>query len=545
MAAFVRSTVLPIRTVAAALFRPTRSLGRRTGQSAFWYFTARWLDRLCVIARLVLVAAFLRPDQLGLVSVAMFAVNVLELLTQSGVQQALVQRRDITRTDLDVGWSILVVRGTLLSAIVVVSAPLIATFFHSPTAVVVIRILGLAPFLTGLTNVGIVLFERDLEFRRRTVYQVGGTVADLGLSVGLVALLDDPLGLALGITGGHVARVVLSYLIHPYRPRPRLDLAAARALLAFGRWVSLSWGFVFVAIQGAEAVVGKLLGADTLALYQNASRLADLPASEITAVIEGVAFPAYARAQDDPRLIALAYRRAVRVVTFVTFPLAALLIGIAEPLTHLFFHADWYGMVPLIRILALAGAMRSAISLGSPLFLATNSTRFEVLMQGSRLATLAVTIGPATLWWGIEGTCWATVLAMLACFPFWVAGSRRLSGGTRWSVVEPLLANGILGGIAGGTVYLVASQAGLPLLLGVVVAPILGLGAVLVAAIALERLAGYGAWSDVRLLAVASIKAMRVSEPGSSSLARHSSPGSGLAPSSADGTTAVTSGHAL
>jgi O-antigen/teichoic acid export membrane protein len=378
--------------------------------------------------RLVLVAAVLPPSELGLASVAAFAVGAVDLVTQSGIHQAIVQRRRVGARELNVGWTIGVLRGASLTLCLALGAAPVADFFHAPDAVPLLRLLGLAPLLHGLGNIGVSLLDRDLDFRRRLGYQVGATAADMALSVALVLALRSSWGLALGITGGHVARLVLSYALHPYRPRVAWDRDVARDLLGFGRWITLSWWFVLVAFQGPEAVVGRVLGAASLAIFQVANRLGDLPAAEVTNMLAVVAFPAFARLQDDRAAVAGGYLRALRVVCLVTMLLAATLGALAAPLTQLLFLPEWRELASVLAILAVGGALRSIASLGTPLFLGTNRARIEAGMQLTRALVLVAAVVPLTLASGTNGAAAASVLATASTIPIGLWGSCRASG---------------------------------------------------------------------------------------------------------------------
>jgi O-antigen/teichoic acid export membrane protein len=449
------------------------TLAQQTGGGIFWFFLTYILDRGLQIARLILVAAIIDPAQQGLVGIAIFSVSALDIATQSGVQQAVVQKRQVTDEDLDAAWMVSLLRGVVLSVIIIAAAPWLAAFFGAPDSEAILRLIGFTPLINGLNNIGVALFERHFQFRRRLVFQVGGTAADLMLSVGLALMLRDAWGLALGITGGHLARLALSFMLQPYRPRLTFDWARIRELLGFGRWITSSWFLIFIAYQGAEAAVGRMLGAASLALYQISNRLGDFP-GELTNVIGVVAFPAYSRLQDDARRLTSAYLRAIRLATFVTLPVAATVVTLADPFTHLLFRPAWYEVSGLIAVLAVAGGVRSIISLGSPAFLGANLPKFEVWMQLARVVSLATVLVPCILWWGTEGAAWAVVIGNTAGLPIWLAGSRRLTGLSGWVLVRPLLINGGLALVSALTMYGLTRGTGLPLLVQLVLAPVMG-----------------------------------------------------------------------
>ncbi|GAI47416.1 unnamed protein product, partial [marine sediment metagenome] len=91
-------------------------------------------------------------------------------------------------------------------------------------------------------------------------------------------------------------RCIVSYAIHPYRPHFNFQLGQAKELFTFGKWLLASSVVVFLATQGDDAFLGKVLGVTMLGFYQMAFRFGNLPSSEI-GLISRVAFPTYSKLQ--------------------------------------------------------------------------------------------------------------------------------------------------------------------------------------------------------------------------------------------------------
>ncbi|HQJ10167.1 MAG TPA: oligosaccharide flippase family protein, partial [Deltaproteobacteria bacterium] len=126
--------------------------------------SARLLYRSLDVVRILTIARWLGPDEMGVYAVATLIITALEQISQTGLHQALIQRQgDISSYLLPVR-TIQALRGIALGLLVYVSAPVIAGFFNSPKSLEVLRIMALYPVITGFEPLAVTLWQRELQF---------------------------------------------------------------------------------------------------------------------------------------------------------------------------------------------------------------------------------------------------------------------------------------------------------------------------------------------------------------------------------------------
>ena len=112
--------------------------------------------------RVVLVARLVTPADVGLMGMAALAVTFVRVFTETGLQQAVIQRRDDSRDVLDTAWSVLLIRSVLIAALLAAGAGVVARFFSDPRAEAVVRLVSLVLLFDGLTRIGVGLFQKRL-----------------------------------------------------------------------------------------------------------------------------------------------------------------------------------------------------------------------------------------------------------------------------------------------------------------------------------------------------------------------------------------------
>jgi O-antigen/teichoic acid export membrane protein len=407
---------------------PRADLSGKFIKGGAWSFALRLAGQCFALARLIILARLLTPADFGVVGIALLVIATLEAFSQTGLAHALVQLKEEIDDALDTAWTVGILCGALLFTLLFALAPRTALFFHTPQASAVIRLIGVSLLLQGLTNIGIVRFHRDLDFRSQFRYELSGTLADFLVSVTVALLYRSVWALVAGLLAGDLTRLVVSYLIHPYRPRPSLRFSRVRHLFDFSKWISGSSMMIFIGSSIDGLVVGRLLGAAPLGLYRVAGQAAQAPFTEVARVVGRAAFPAYARLQQSRDQLREAYRRILRVSAAIYIPAALVIIVLAGDFTAAVLGRQWLPMVPALRILAAAGLLKSITGTGSPLFAGAGSPRYDFLMQLARSGFMVLFIYPATRLWGLEGAalCAAVslVLPLALCYRF----ANRLTG---------------------------------------------------------------------------------------------------------------------
>jgi lipopolysaccharide exporter len=324
---------LNIKKHISNLKNPGENLSQRAVRGGFWVFSLRIVQQLFNLARLIILARILAPHDFGLMGIALLTMATLETFSQTGFQAALIQKKEDIKSHLDAAWTVLILRGFILFTILYLIAPYAATFFNAPEAKSIIQVIGFAILLQAFTNIGVIHFQKELEFNKEFIYQFAGTLADFIVAVSAVLILQNVWALVFGLLAGNAARFIVSYFIHPYRPHLSSDLGKAKELFGFGKWILGSSILVFLITQGDDIFVGKLLGATALGFYQLAYRISNMPATEITHVISQVSFPAYSKLQDNISNLREAYLKVLQVTAFLSFPIAGLIFVLAPDFT--------------------------------------------------------------------------------------------------------------------------------------------------------------------------------------------------------------------
>ncbi len=109
--------------------KPQKDLYRRAVKGGFWVIALRIVVQVLAVVRLLVLADVLGATKWGLLAIAMLTVSIVNIFTQTGFRNALIQNQDDTRRYLDTAWTVGLVRGFTIYAILFFAAPYAAVFF--------------------------------------------------------------------------------------------------------------------------------------------------------------------------------------------------------------------------------------------------------------------------------------------------------------------------------------------------------------------------------------------------------------------------------
>ena len=244
----------------------------------------------------LVLTRLLFPSAFGLIAIAQSILTAANLLSDVGLQQAVVRsKRGHEQAFLDAVWTLQVAKGWLILLVMTVAGPFAARGYAQPALVQIMPALGLAAVISGFSSMKVALVNRRIEVGRLTMIEIGSQV--FGIVVMLIWARLNPTTWAL--VGGNLANALARTLAsHWFLKGPGNRFAWDRSVMQevwqFGGWVMMSSGVTFLAGEGRNLLNAALVSASEVGLLVISSTLAFVVWNSIQQVSGRVLFPAYA-----------------------------------------------------------------------------------------------------------------------------------------------------------------------------------------------------------------------------------------------------------
>lgn len=432
------------------------SLARRGLSWSFVLLLGRYV---LSIASTAILARLLSPADYGLMGMVTTITVLGQAISDFGLSWATVQRERLTRDQVDALFLINCTFGLFLSALCLLSAPYVATFYHRPELTKIVIAASGTLLLSAVAVQPTALMRRQMRLKELNLC----TLWSLLLSA-IVAIVMARFGL------GYWALVVqlvllqvinagLSFPLSGYYPRIPRNFLHIGSLLTFGGY-SAAYGMInYFARNLDNVLVGKYWGPTALGYYSRAYFLMTLPSLIVMGVFGGVLIPAMASLRSERARMEAAYVRALRWITVSGCTFAVALAAAAPELVDFVYGSKWHAVVPILLWLSAASILQPVQNTAGWLYIVAERGRgmfiMGLIVAGS--ATLAFGIGISS---GPIGVARAYAIAnTIIAYPVLAMAHRACGMNIKNSMAEiaPLL---ICALIMGGVVWIAGVEAG-------------------------------------------------------------------------------------
>lgn len=387
------------------------SFAGKVVKGSFWVLGLRLTNRTLGLIRTFVLARLLLPEDFGLIGIATISISIIETFSQPGLGTALIQKKEAIQSYLDTAWTTSILRCIIIYIVLILSAPYVTQFFDAPEAKIVIQIFGLSVVIAGFRNIGIIYFLKELDFKKQYLYELSILLGNIIVALPAAFILRNVWALVLGGIAGSITRLIMSYVLHPFRPGLRFDKEKFGDLFRFGKWVFGSSILAFIISQGDDLFLGKMFGLAALGLYQMAFMVSNLPTTETSNVISLVTFPAYSKIQNDLKRFGKAYLNVMRMITFIATPFAGAIFIFSSDLVRIFLSEKWLAVAPIVKVLVWAGLVKALIDATSSVFNAAGKPKINTKWQLINFLVLGLLIYPLSKSWGVVGVSIAVLVS--------------------------------------------------------------------------------------------------------------------------------------
>jgi O-antigen/teichoic acid export membrane protein len=323
----------------------------------------RWANRLIAIFSTLILARLLVPEDFGIVAFAFLVLALVQVVMDFGVNVALVQKADATQEHYDSAWTLRILQGFGVAIFLAAAAPLAAKIFGDERLQPVLWVLALSVAIGGFENIGIVSFQKQMQFGPEFRFLVLNRLATFVFVITGAWVFRNYWAMVIGGLLGGLFGLTHSYIAHPMRPR--WSTAKVRELFAVSQWLLVRNIGLYLHENLHKLLVGHRTDTATMGHYALAADIASVPTSELLNPLNRVLFPAFVKARENLAELRRIFLLAQGVQVLVVVPAGVCVALLAHDLVRFFFGDKWLPAVPFLQILALAAVLEAvAVSPG-------------------------------------------------------------------------------------------------------------------------------------------------------------------------------------
>lgn len=322
-----------------------------------------------------ILARLLTPTEFGIVALVTVFVTFFNLLADFGIGKAVVQNQKLSDDDVESLFTFSLMFSFILAGSFYLSSTIISGFYNEPELVSITKLLSLGILFYSAHAIPKAILEKNLRFKK-----IGYISVLINVMTGVFAIILAYKGFSYyslvyrNILGGFLLffiYLILSGVKFTFRPK----IKALRKVISFSSYNFLFNFINYFSRNGDNLLIGKFLGATSLGYYEKSYRLMMLPVHNLTHVFTPVLMPVLSKHQDDKEIIFSTYKKVIKVLATLGFPLSMFLFFSSYEIINIFYGPQWDQSIPVFKILSLTIGIQIVYSTAGSIFQAIDRTK--------------------------------------------------------------------------------------------------------------------------------------------------------------------------
>lgn len=390
------------------------SLKKKTVKGVAWTTLNQGLNLGIGFVIGIILARLLSPSDYGMLAMIAVFNAIAFAFMNSGFGNALIRKPDLTENDNTTAFCFNVVAGAVMYGIIWLIAPWVSEFYDKPLLTPLLRAEGLLLIISSFKIVQNTQLSRALNFKAKAIINVASLVLSGALGVIAAYRGFGVWALVIQHLSAGVISLILLWIMSPWRPHGKWSNASLKYLWGYGSKLLASGLIDKIYANIYPIIIGKFYSAADLGQYTRAGHYSGLPSHTLTGVLQQVTFPVLSQIQEDTKRLGDGYRRMLRVIVFVVFPVMIGMAALAYPLVVALVTEKWAECVPYLRILCFSSMWFPVHAIN--LSLLQVKGRSDLFLRLEIIKKVLVTVVVfASVPFGIMGMCYGSVFTSVAC----------------------------------------------------------------------------------------------------------------------------------
>jgi O-antigen/teichoic acid export membrane protein len=330
------------------------TLGDRTKQSIVWSTTLPLAAHSARFLNSLILARILSPTDFGVMGMVFVIMYYANTFTDFGFAKAIVQKPSIHNLHYRSYFTFNFLISAFLFSALQLSAVYIETYFNVDDLAAAIQVYSFFLIISALAAPAKVKLRRAIRFKSLAIAEAFQVGVSIPISLGLAL---HGYGFWAIVYAGLCSQSLMLFFLcwsAGIVPWPTARIASLRSLISFGKWDFLAGQVNLVAESVDKLIIGKVLGASAVGLYDRALGLGRMPYEQVSGKFSNVAFSTFSRYQHSRQDLIYYMRRISVLNALVLAPMMLGLAAIADEFVLVVLGETWVGMTSTLQVLCVS-----------------------------------------------------------------------------------------------------------------------------------------------------------------------------------------------
>lgn len=361
---------------------------------ATYTFFFKYLSVFIQILTTSVMARLLTPSEFGIYVAVFVIIYFFQLLSDSGIAASIIQRKDLTESEIFSLFLISLLIGLVLSVSFLTLSPLIAAFYKNNVYYKITPLLTIALFFYTAHLIPWALLYRKKKFKTIGIVQTIVQIVPAILGIYLAFNNFSYYSLVYQSIFQSILKFILVLYLSPVIVS-KLDFRIVKKIFRYSLFKSMYDIINYIARNLDNLLIGKFLGMNPLGFYDKAYKLMLLPINSLADVVSQVLHPILSEHQTDHTLLNDVYIKLIKYFSLLGISLSIYLFFSAKEIIFIIFGNQWSNSIIPFKYLALTIWIQMILSPSQPLLLSMGKSNYLFILGlvSSLLMAIGILLG--------------------------------------------------------------------------------------------------------------------------------------------------------
>ena len=414
------------------------TLKEKTTRGLFWGGMNNVVQQGLGLLSGIILGRLLSRGDYGMTAMILVFSLIAQALQDSGFKSALANIKAPAHRDYNAVFWFNIIVGTSCYAILFLSAPLIARYYHTPELVLLCRVFFLSIIFSCLGTAQSAYLFRNLKVKEQAQCNMAATVCSNIVGVTMAFLDCGYWSLAVMMMSYIGINTLLLWRASDWRPTFDIDFGPVRRMFRFSSKLLATTILERINTNVMNILLGRNFTKAEVGDYNQAYQWSSKMFYLMQGTLQQVAQPVFTNVADERERQLRILRKMVRFTAFLSFPMLFGFGLVAKEFIVLTITEKWLTSAGLLQLLCISGAFIPVCTVLSNLLISKGKSGIYLWCMLTLCIVLIVTM-ELLYPYGIRTMVMAYVAVYVLWTFVWHFFVKRLTGYSLWAFLADVL----------------------------------------------------------------------------------------------------------
>ena len=300
-----------------------------------------------------IISRLLSKTDFGYFAAITGVITIFMSISEAGIGASIIQKKDASKEFLSTAFTWSTIIGVIISLIILLCAPLIATTIADDTLTLPLRIMSVTILFHSIISVGNGVLYRQLDFKKVGIIRI---VSYLIASIVSIIMALRGCGLYSIVAQPIISTIISVLLLLKYVEFPKFSIykKETKEIISYSGWLTLGVIFNNITQQLDRLLLPRWISVETLGAYNRPAGFVSTISMKINGIFDTVLFPILSDLQNDKSRVKDILLMATSLLNSFSIILFAIFFFNAELIITIFFGEQWLDLTAILQIISIS-----------------------------------------------------------------------------------------------------------------------------------------------------------------------------------------------